>query len=563
MLSIQHPEYFFALAAVPLLLVLYFFVVSWKKKTSLKIGDKDLVRSILGNYSAARFRLKFFLIILSVCLLVLALVNPRLPGNTEKVSRNGIDLMVALDVSRSMLAQDVKPSRLERSKQFLGKLIDQLGNDRVGIVIFAGRAYLQMPLTTDHSAARMYLSTASPEMVPTQGTVIADALQLCASSFQAGEKKYKSVLLISDGEDHDEDAIKIAGQLADEGILINTIGIGSVGGTTFIDETTHELKKDNNGNIVVTKMNEEELKDIATKGKGIYQYFTNSDEMTSRITSQLNGMSQHTITEDSAVNYFSLFPYFLIPALILLIFDLFLSERKGPGQSWPGSTSAPGKMAIIMFLMIGMPGLVSAQSVNKLIKKGNEAYAVKDYPTAAIEYKKALEKTPGDAVAHYNLGNALYRGSKTGEAEEAYDQVTTSSAPADERAKAFYNKGVLLQNGKNLPECIIAYKNALKLNPDDEDARQNLQKALFKQKQQQKDRQQQQPKEPKKNNKDPEKQQPKDPDKKKDRPAAQNSKMSRQDAEEKLKALLQQEKNLQEKLKRINEAGVSRPEKDW
>ena len=561
----QHIEYLLALAIVPLLLLLFLFVLKWKKRTAQKIGDKALVKAISGNYSGSRFRVKFIMILLAFCLSVFALANLRYPGTTEKVTSNGIDLMIALDVSKSMLAQDIKPSRLERAKQMLGKLIDRLGNDRVGIVVFAGRAYLQMPLTADHSAARMYLSTASPDMVPTQGTVIADALQLCSSSFQTGEKKYKSVLLISDGEDHDEDAIKISGQLAENGILINTIGVGSPEGSTIIDETTHEIKKDNNGNIVVTKLNQEELRNIAAKGNGIYQIFTNTDEIVTRITTQLETMGQKSFTEDSQVNYINLFPFFLLLALILLVLELFISENRNGGrqrQKGPSFEFGMGSKFLLLFMMINLPGLLIAQTDLGFIKKGNDAYSAKEYEKAADNYIKALKKNPTNAVAQFNMGDALYKNNKVDEALNAFDIATASAASAEDRSKAFYNKGVVLQNNNQLPECISAYKNALKLNPDDEDARQNLQKALRQQKQQQ-EKQHKEQKNPKKNQQDKEKQQPKEEDKKNDRPRPQKSKLSKQDAEEKLKALRQQERNLQDRVKKINETGVGKPDKDW
>src|ERR1700754_774284 len=173
-LSFQYKEYLVVLAAIPVLLLLYFFVLYWKKRIAKKIGDANLVKEIIKNHSPQKFALKFVLILAAFALGAFVLANPRLPKGVEKVNRNGIDVMIALDVSKSMLAQDVKPNRLERAKQLLGRLMDKLDNDRIGLVVFAGRAYLQMPLTADHSAAKMYLSAATPETVPAQGTVIGD-----------------------------------------------------------------------------------------------------------------------------------------------------------------------------------------------------------------------------------------------------------------------------------------------------------------------------------------------------------------------------------------------------
>jgi tetratricopeptide (TPR) repeat protein/uncharacterized protein YegL len=578
-MGFQHIEYFIVLAAIPLLLIMYFFVLNWKKKTIKKIGDENLVKEMIKNYSPLRFALKFVLVLAAFTLVVFALANPRSPKGMEQVERNGIDIMIALDVSKSMLAQDIKPNRLDRAKQALSKLIDKLTNDRIGIVVFAGRAYLQMPLTGDHGAAKMYLSSASTDIVPTQGTVIADALKMCNTSFNSKEKKYKAVVLISDGEDHDEGALKMAGKMADEGIVINTVGIGSPQGSTIIDELTNQEKQDVNGNIVITRLNEEELKKIAEKGNGSYQLFTNTDDLVTKLDAQLGSMDQRTVTEDSLVNYKNYFPYFLALALVLLVIELIVSERKAVG-SWRFSVDkSGGKKATVLpiasyqlpivfcFFPIAcclLPVDTFAQNEKLLIKKGNDAYEKTEYDKAIKNYQQAAEKGPANPTAQYNLGNALYKNKKTDEAVQAYDNALSNYSSKEDRSRAYYNKGVVLQNNKKIPECIEAYKNALKLDPNDEDARQNLQKALLQQKQDQKkdNKDKKEEKKPKDDKKQKEKDKPKE-DEKNEQPKPQPSKLTKQDAEEKLKALLQQEKNLQDKLRKVNTATSAKPEKDW
>jgi len=550
MFSFQHINYLIVLAAVPLLLVLYFFVLYWKKRTIKKIGDANLVKEMIKSYSPQKFALKFLLVLVAFTGCAFALANLRSPQGMEKVNRNGIDIIIALDVSKSMLAQDIKPNRLERAKQALSKLIDKLGNDRVGIVVFAGRAYLQMPLTGDHGAAKMYLASASTDIVPTQGTVISDALKMCYTAFNSKEKKYKAVILISDGEDHDEGALTMAGKMADEGIVINTVGIGSSTGSTIIDELTNQDKKDINGNTVITRLNEEELKKIAEKGNGTYQLFGNTDELVNNLDTQLGNMDQRTVTENSLVNYKNYFPYFLALALFLLVIELFISERKRFDVM---KLNAVKKTALISLLLIAIfPNASFAQDEKALIKKGNDAYEKKEYDKAIVNYQQATEKAPANPTAQYNLGNALYKNKKTDEAVQAYDNALSNATSNAAKAKAFYNKGVVLQNNKKLAECIEAYKNALRLDPQDEDARQNLQRALQQQKEQQK-----------KEDKDKkEEKKPKD-EEQKQQPKPQPSKLTKQDAEEKLKALLQQEKNLQDKLRKVNTATSATPEKDW
>lgn len=564
-LSFQHTEYLIVLAAIPLLLILYFFVLYWKKRTIKKIGDANLVREIIKNHSPQKFALKFVLILAAFALGAFALANPRSPKGVEQVNRNGIDVMIAIDVSKSMLAQDIKPNRLERAKQALGKLIDKLNNDRVGIVVFAGRAYLQMPLTGDHGAAKMYLNSASTDIVPTQGTVISDALKMCYASFNTKEKKYKAVILVSDGEDHDEGALKIAGEMAENGIVINTVGIGSPQGSTIIDELTNQEKKDINGNTVITRLNEEELRSIAEKGNGSYQLFTNADELVTKLDAQLASMDQRTVTENSLVNYKYFFPYFLILALLFMVVEIFISERRK--TSSVKLNVASKTLALLSSLMITgclFPVTSKAQNAKELIKKGNEAYEKKEFGNAIQSYQQAAVKNPASATAQYNLGNALYRNNKADEAVQAYDEALAKSSSKPDMAKSYYNKGVVLQNNKKLPECIEAYKNALKLNPQDEDARLNLQKALQQQKEQQKkeNKDKKEEKKPKEDKKQKEKDKPKE-EQKNEQPKPQPSKLTKQDAEEKLKALLQQEKNLQDKLRKVNTATSAKPEKDW
>jgi tetratricopeptide (TPR) repeat protein/uncharacterized protein YegL len=549
MFNFQYIEFLFALAAIPVLVLLFLLVLYWKKKTIKKIGDARLVKEMIKNYSPQRFALKFVLIITAFAAGVFALANLRSPMGSQKVSRNGIDVMIAIDVSKSMLAQDIKPTRLERAKQALGKLIDKLSNDRIGIVVFAGKAYLQMPLTGDHGAAKMYLNSATPDIVPTQGTVISEALKMCYASFNTKEKKYKSIILISDGEDHDEEATKIAEQMAGEGVVINTVGIGSPDGATIFDPATGETKKDNEGNVVITKLNEAELMRIAEKGNGIYQLYNSTDEVVAKLDAQLNSMDQRTVTEDSLINYESFFQYFLLLSLLLLTIEMLISERVNNKRKKMSVKLA----ALLPVAFCLLPIAASAQDDKKIIKKGNEAYAKNEFDKAATEYQKVTAKTPANATAQYNLGNALYKNNKADEAVTAYDNATGNLKIKDEKGKAFYNKGVVLQNNKKIPACIAAYKSALKLNPQDDDARQNLQKALQQQKQQEQ-------KDKKKPKEDQKKEQKKQEEK---QPQPQPSKITKKDAEEKLKALLQQEKNLQDKLRKVNVASPNKPEKDW
>jgi Ca-activated chloride channel family protein len=547
MLRFQYIEFLFTLAAIPIMVLFYFLLTGWKKNAMKKIGDPPLVKQLIQGFSTKLFAAKFILVVLAFSLCAFAVADLVKPEGTQKINRKGIDVMIALDVSKSMLAQDIKPNRLERAKQLISKIIDKLGDDKIGIVVFAGRAYLQMPLTTDHSAAKMYLASASTDNVPTQGTVISQALKMSYAAFNSKEKKYRSIILISDGEDHDEDAIKVTKELADEGVMVNTVGIGSPQGAPIMDYDTKELMKDENGNTVISKLNEEELKTIAQSGNGIYQLFSSADEAADNINNKLMTIGQTTLTGSSFGVYKNYFWYFLIAAFVILLIENFLPEKIM-------NRSKKGLPVILLFLITTLSVSQGfSQNVKKEIIKGNDAYKKKQYTQAAGNYQNALKKSP-DATAYYNLGNALYKTDKLDDALKSYDNTVQNSKTYPLKENAYYNGGVVLQKQKKLPECIKAYKNALKIDPNDEEARQNLERALQQQKQQQKQDQQ--------DNKQDKDQQKKDQNKK-DEPKPQPSKISKQDAEEKLKSLLEHEKDLQDKLHKVKESQTDKPKKDW
>lgn len=544
MLQVQHPILLTVLAAVPLVIILYGYARARRKAVIKKIGEPALVALLLRGYNPKAAIQKFLLAVVVLTALILALANVRRPTGTQNINRAGIDVMIALDVSKSMLAQDISPNRLERARQMLSRLIDNMGNNRVGIVIFAGKAYLQMPLTGDASAAKMYLSAASVESVPTQGTVIGDALKMCFASFDSKEKKYKAVVLVSDGEDHDASANELAAQMSKEGVVIYTVGIGSPSGAPLIDLATGEMKKDAQGNNVISKLNEDALKEIARNGNGAYMHYSNSDAVAAAISKQLAGMDKRAVKDESLINYQSFYQWLLGLALLLLIAELFINEVKTKKMK---TTLKAG-----MSLLLCMLSLTTwAQADKKEIKKGNTAYAKREYAEATGDYENALKKNPDNAAAQYNLGNAQYKNNKKEEAIAAYDKSISKLHTPTEKSNAYYNKGVVLHNDNKLPECIAAYKQALILDPANDDARQNLQKALKKQQEQQKKDQQDKEKQPQKQ---------KNQDQK---PKPQPSKLNKKEAEEKLKALMQKEKNLQDKLHKANSNAPNKPEKDW
>ncbi|HSB92489.1 MAG TPA: VWA domain-containing protein, partial [Flavitalea sp.] len=282
----------------------------------------------IADYSPSAFLIKFVLLLLTITFLVLGLANLQAEGRSDNVKRKGVDVMIALDVSKSMLATDIKPDRLSRAKQLITRLVNQLPEDRIGIILFAGRAYLQMPLSTDHGAALMYIQQAGPESVPTQGTVISEALKLSAQSFNSKERKYKSIVLITDGEDHDPEAMQLTKDLAASGVVINTVGVGSPDGATIIDPSTGDVKKDVNGNTVVSKLNETELKILSAQTNGTYTLLDDPDAAIGSIMKQLSLIEQTAMEDKAFRDYTSYFQWFLAAALLLLLMEFFMPERK-------------------------------------------------------------------------------------------------------------------------------------------------------------------------------------------------------------------------------------------
>lgn len=292
------------------------------------MGDPRLVKMLISNYSPGLFLVKFILLVLAFGAGVVAVMNLRKPAADETSSRKGIDVVIALDVSKSMLATDVAPNRLERAKQLVTKLMEAMPDNRIGLVVFAGRAYLQMPLTTDYGAAQLYVSAAAPEAVPFQGTVISEALQQSANAFNTTERRFKAVILISDGEDHDPQAVNTAKDLSAQGMMINTVGIGSPEGSYIPDSTTGQNKKDEFGNDVISRLNEDELKQIAENTNGVYIRLQDSDDAVRQLMQQFSGIEGKAYGDVSLMNFQTYYWWFAIAMFVLLLAEYFIPETK-------------------------------------------------------------------------------------------------------------------------------------------------------------------------------------------------------------------------------------------
>lgn len=315
------------LTLIPFFLLLFLIYQSWKRKTRRKIGDVQLVKELSKNHSRNKTVVKFFLITIAFACGCITLANPRIPDKNSGEVRKGIDVVIALDVSNSMKATDIAPDRLSRAKQFVSRIIDNLKDDRVGLVVFAGYGYAQMPLTFDYDAARLYVASADPANISAQGTSIADAFDKANILFGKESERFKSIILITDGETHDENAMEKLKELVEKGVMVNTVGIGSPEGST-IKDSSGNIKTDATGQPVVSKLNEQILQQIAQATNGIYVHLQSSDVAVKQVMNQYTQIDKKALGDTSLYTYESYYMWLALPMLLLLIAETFLPDRK-------------------------------------------------------------------------------------------------------------------------------------------------------------------------------------------------------------------------------------------
>jgi Ca-activated chloride channel family protein len=331
MYRLDNIEYLYALAVLPVLIVIYILARLWRKNALKKFGEMQILSQMMPNVSPTKPRLRFILFLFAILFLILGLVNPQIGSKLEEVKREGSDIVICLDVSNSMKAEDFKPNRLEKAKQAIEKLIDKLNNDRLGIIVFAGEAYVQLPITTDYAAAKLFLENIDCDAVPVQGTVISSAIELAEKSFGTEEGKNKSIIIISDGESHDDDAVAAAHAAAEKGTVIHTIGIGSPEGVPipiYKGNMQMGFRKDKEGNTVVTKLNESALEEIASAGNGVYIRATQGEIGLLALQERIGKMDKKAFDSKVYTDYEDRFQIFIAVSLLLLLIESVLTERK-------------------------------------------------------------------------------------------------------------------------------------------------------------------------------------------------------------------------------------------
>lgn len=326
------PVYFYGLLMIPVFIILFWMMRIWKKRALKRFGESGLLMKLMPDYSSARPVVKFILILFAVSFIILGLANPQIGSKLQTIERKGIDIIIAIDVSNSMLAEDIRPNRLIRSRQAVSRLIDNLKNDRIGIIVFAGRAYTQLPITTDYSAAKLFLSTINTDIISIQGTAIAEAINLSVESFDDNNHQ-KAIIIITDGEDHEGEAIVAAKAAAEKDIKVYTIGMGLPEGAPIpvIDRNGNQqgFKRDRNNNTVITKLNESILQDIAAAGNGQYVRANNTQAGLEFIFNEISKLEKTEFDSRVFTEYEDRFQYLLAIALALLLIEFLIGERRG------------------------------------------------------------------------------------------------------------------------------------------------------------------------------------------------------------------------------------------
>lgn len=327
MIKFEHAAYLNLLWLLLPLIVVFAFFILWRKNTLNKFATKEAIEKLAPNRSSFKAYFKMIMVALALVALSIGLANPQIGTKFETVKREGVDVMIAIDVSKSMDAKDTQPSRMIKARQFVSNLINEMSNDRIGLIVFAGNAYLQMPLTIDYSAAKMYLKQINTNLIPTQGTAIGDAIDIAKISFPENGDNQKVLIVISDGENHEGDAEDAINEAKNNGIKVITVGVGTTQGAPIPIGTQDKFKNDSEGNLITTKLNEDMLKDLAKKANG--KYFNIADEnSTQAILTALGGLDGKVFEEKVITDYKDHFQIFLAIAFVLLLLEMLFSYRK-------------------------------------------------------------------------------------------------------------------------------------------------------------------------------------------------------------------------------------------
>lgn len=551
MFRFEDPIYLWLLVLIPILALVRFVSYRNQKKRLHKFGEPQLLKNLMPDVSRFRPSVKFWVLQTALALLILMLARPQMGTKISHEKRTGIETIIALDISNSMRAEDIVPSRLDRSKMMIENLVDHFTNDKIGLIVFAGDAFVQLPITSDYVSAKMFLSSIDPSMMATQGTDIAAAIDMATNSFTQEEGIGKAIIVITDGEDHEGGALQAAEAARKKGMCVFVLGVGSAQGAPIPIPGTGDYMKDNTGNTVMSALNEDMCRQVAQAGGGAYIHVENNSAAQQRLDNELDKLAKKETSTTVYSDYDEQFQAFGILALLLLILEICILDRRNPLLKRISFFGTRKSVVTIFLLMIAIGTF--AQTDRQYLRQGNKQFNAGDYANAEVSYRKALEKNPRNPQAIYNLGNALMAQKKDSASIEQFQNAAKLETNPLRKYQSFHNIGVICQSHKMYGEAIEAYKSALRLNPDDDETRYNLVLCKHQKQKQDKNKQDQQQNkndQKKDDQKEQQQQDQKKQDKQQEKPKPQ---MSKDNAEQLLNAAMQQEKQTQDRLKKAQQ----------
>lgn len=453
-----------------------------RRKKMEALGDIALVEKLMPLRSRYKGWVRMVFFSLAWVFFAIGLSRPQMGAKLVENERKGSEIIIALDVSNSMLAQDYSPNRLERAKLAISRLVDKLRGDRIGLVIFAGRSFVQLPITSDYVSAKIFLNSIDPGSIPDQGTDLAEAINMSMRSFSAQGQMgsdNKAIILITDGENHEADPVIAATNAAEEGIRVFCIGVGTPEGKPIPIGDNGELLRDRDGNIVVTKLDESTLQEVAAAGNGSYVRAGATEFGLNPILDELEELKAQQYESQVFEDYNEQYMYFFGIALVFMLLEFFVGNLKSSRKLFS---------AALVFMLA--TSQLSAQTDRSEVRKGNRLFNKDNYKEAEVEYRKGLIKDSLSLASRYNLGNTLYRMDDMEQAQASYTQIADSVAKSNissinwEEGRVecestlasdlYHNIGNTFLQQKKYAEAIEAFKNALRCNPGDMDTKSNL-----------------------------------------------------------------------------------------
>ena len=567
MFRFEDPIYLLFLLAIPVLALVRLMGWKQRKKKLRKFGDPNLLKELMPDVSKYRPSVKFWVALAALAMLILMLARPQMGTKISHEKRNGIETIICMDISNSMLAEDVVPSRLDKSKMLVENLVDHFTNDKIGLVVFAGEAFTQLPITSDYVSAKMFLQNIDPSLIATQGTDIAQAINLAMNSFTQQEKIGKAIILITDGEDHEGGALEMAQAAKKKGINVFILGVGDTSGSPI--PLNGDYMKDAQGQVVMTALNEQMCQQVAQAGSGKYIHVDNTSDAQEKLNDELVKLQKGETDSVIYSEYDEQFQAFGIIVLLLLIIEVCILESKNPllknVRLFKKNKMGNVTKLMLLGLMLTMFNQVTFAQDRQYIRQGNKLYRQQGFDKAEVEYRKALAKNPRNTQAMYNLGCALMQQQKDSAAIVQFENAGRAETSPIRKSMSYHNMGFICQKHQMYGEAIEAYKESLRNNPNDNETRYNL--ALCKRmlKQQQQNQNQNQKNDDKKDNKDKQDQKSQDKQNKNDQQKQQpKEQMSKENAEQLLNAAVQEEKATQQRMKKaMQEPRRRQLQKNW